>query len=237
MSMNLITKTIMMNMDVKRLLFVVLTFVGLLGVAQNGTKNTFTVEGGMGASAYKWETSQDFGTTIAASWDFNLMTGYYFHDRVNVNLEYERHTYLSGNNDSAEFQTDYIGVNRLGIGLRFAVIDNPKYQMTLGGTVGGFNFGYNVSDSSSTASVSARGIYQTYGITNKFYFGKQRNWGIFLKAGFVNNPMTLDQVTINGETSDEFLGKPVEEYKFNSIGYYLRFGFTVDIKGKTDKEL
>jgi hypothetical protein len=223
----------MMNMDVKKIV------LGLMGamlslslVAQTADKGTFSLEGGVGGNAYKLESSEGFGSTIGASWDFNLMAGYYFHERVNVNLEFERHTYLTDANDSTGRTTDYLGANRLGVGLRFAVVDRPKYQLLLGGTVGAFNFAYDVSDSLVDASFVAGGIYQTYGITNKFLFGEKGAFGLFLKAGIVNNPMTIRDFVINGEQRDEYLGKPIEEYKFNSLGYYLKFGLVYNILGK-----
>lgn len=220
-----------MNMDVKKIMFSAI--FGLLlvsGIGQVGVKNTLTLEAGVGGNAYKWQTSETFNSMVAASWDYNIMIGYNFHPRVNASLEFENHTYLT-NEDSTQYGTDYLGAHRIGIGLRYALIDHPKYQLSLGGTVGGFNFGYNISDSSSTASVKAGGIYQTYGFTNKFLFGEKGAFGLFLKAGIVNNPMTISEVIVNGEQKDELDGRPIQDYKFVSLGYYLKFGLTYNFKG------
>lgn len=224
-------KIIMMNMGVNKLLLIIsLNSVLFLGLGQVGAKNSVTFEGGVGGDVYKWQTSQSFGTTTAASWSFNFMAGYNFHERVNVNLEFENHTYIT-DPDSSDYRVDYLAAHRLGIGLRYAIIDNPKYQLSLGGTFGGFNFGYDISDSTTTASFRARGIYQTYGITNKFLFGSRGALGLFLKAGIVNNPMTINEIIINGESKEVYQGVPISDYRFISLGYYLKFGITYNIIG------
>lgn len=206
--------------------------IPFIGLSQNASKNTFTFEAGAGLDVYRLQTSQSFQESPAASWNYNAMVGYHFHDRVNLNLEFENHTYLIDRTDTTQVaSSDYLGSQRLGIGLRFALVDGPLYQLCIGGTVGGFIFGYEISDSLSTASIRANGIYQTYGITNRFLFGKKRMLGIYLKAGVVNNPMTVRDININGESQESYAGVKVDEYKFNSVGYYLNVGLTLNFSG------
>lgn len=221
-----------MNMGVRNIFGIIGLFFFLTNTyGQIGVKNTFSLEGGVGGNAYKWQTNQSFGSTVAASWDFNIMAGYYFHDRVNVNLEFEMHNYITGQNDSSSHEIDFVGSYRTGVGLRYAVVDNPKYQLLIGGTVGVFNFAYNIHDSTTTASFKAEGIYQTYGITNKFNLGKSGAFGLMLKAGFVNNPMSIKEIVVNDQVQDEYQGIAVNQYRFNSLGYYLKFGLTYSIIG------
>lgn len=152
----------MMSMGVKKLSLIII-FAGFSSqsYAQTGIKKTLSFEGGVGANAYQQQTSQDFGKSIAASWDFNFTDGYYFHDRVNLNNELEAHNYITGEeSDSSQYVIDYVGSYRAGVGLKYAIIDKPKYQLSIGGSVGGFNFNYNISDSANNASFKANGVYQ-----------------------------------------------------------------------------
>lgn len=73
-------------------------------------------------------------------------------------------------------------------------------------------------------------------MTNKFLFGKTEAYGLFLKAGVVNNPMTIREITVNGESRDEYLDRPIGQYPFNSIGYYIKIGLTYSILGNKSDE-
>lgn len=215
---------IMMNMvdRLRKYFFILIALLPITVLGQNASKGMMTFEAGGGVNAYRLQSSQGFGSSPAGSFDINGMIGYYFHKNVNFNLEYENHSYLREVNG----MTEYLGANRIGVGIRYALIDRPKYQLSLGGTVGGFNFGYIVTDSLSVAEFGAKGIYQTYGLTNKFLFGESRKFGLFLKVGLVNNPMTIDKIIINDEEKEELDGIPVRDYKINSIGYYVKLGLT-----------
>ncbi|WP_258542487.1 hypothetical protein [Parvicella tangerina] len=225
-------KIIMMNMGAKKLgLIVCLLLIGVFGVSQTETKGNFTFEGGSGLNGYRMQSSQGFGNSTGASWNANGMVGYYFHNRVNVNLEYQFHRYLLGEEDSTTISdANYISSNRLGIGLRYDIVDKPGYRLSVGGTIGVFDFVSGFEDSTSTATIYATGIYQNYGLTNNFYFGEKKLFGLFVKLGIVNNPMTLKDVIINEEHQEVFQGQPLKNYKFNSIGFYLNIGLSLNIQ-------
>lgn len=222
-------KIIMMNMVVNKIGIALIPLImGSCLFAQHSDKGTVTLEAGLGGNGYKLQTSQGFGSSGAGSWDINVMAGIFTHDRLNFNIEFENHSYLH-DQDTGQNVTKYLGAQRLGLGIRYALVDRPKYQLLLGGTVGGFQFGYEVSDSNSVANLGAQGIYQTYGFTNKFFFGETGRFGIYLKAGLVNNPMRMSYIEVNGEEHAVFQGIPIGEYRFTSTGYYLKFGFTINI--------
>ncbi len=225
-----IMRIITMNMDVKKF-YVFLAFCGLFstGIAQTGVKNTFTFEGGAGLNAYSIQTSQGFEEAIGASWNFNAMGGYYFHDRVNVNMEYQFHRYFTANDSSRVNRANYISSNRIGVGIRFAIVDNGRYQLSVGGTVGLFDFVAGFEDSLSTVVLYANGIYQNYGFTNNFYFGEKKQLGLFVKLGIVNNPMTIKDIVVNDESRESYQEIEVNKYKFNSIGYYLNLGVAFNL--------
>lgn len=235
MNMNLTLTNIMMSTAGRMKILIISGAISLLfgnAFAQNAQKGAFTFELGTGLNGYKLESSQSFDSSPAGSLDFNGMIGYNFHDKVNANLEYENHTYFR----DVTNQTEYLGAHRLGIGLRYAVIDVPSYQLSVGATVGGFNFGYVVKDTASNdVELGAKGIYQTYGITNKFFFGGKKAFGVFLKAGIINNPMTIDKIVVNGENKEELDGVAKSDYKINSIGYYAKFGLMINLVPKQKK--
>ena len=227
MSTNLTLMNIMMIMEGRN--FLKCTLIGLftLGLvsscwSQAGDKGVMFTEIGVGAAGYKLTTNYSFEESVGIESGLIALVGYNFHKNVAFKVEVENRNYVGG--DSVE--VDKIVATRAGLGLEFHAVNKKHFLLSFGMTVGGFGFNYNVMDSTNAIDIKANGIYQKIGISSRFYFGEKSKFGLFLNAGFINNPMTYRSFEFNNENRKYIAGNLVSDYKVLSRGLYANIGLT-----------
>lgn len=197
--------------------------------SQNGDKGNVLIEGGIGVNGYNVLNNWGFGSTIAVSTDLNFTVSYITHKRVGFLAEYERHSYFS----DPDVNVQFLGSNRVGVGLAFHIVNKSKFNMDFGMNVGVFDFEYSfITDNNIPAEVNAQGVYQKLNLTLRKMFGEKGNLGLFFKLGIINNPMQINSLKIDDLESETYMNKPINELILNSAGYYFKLGMTYCIKNK-----
>lgn len=230
MNMNYILMSIMIIMggNIKSTIIVVFVFIGAFidgkSYAQIGDKGILLTEVSGGLSGYSLQTSQDFIESQAVTASLGANVYYNFHENVGFGIEFENHNYVDDQPDSVD--VDYFGATRIGVGTQFHAVNNARFSLSFGMTVGLFSFGQNLKSTDSTSDIRATGVYQNFHVVARYYFGEKARFGIFLKGGLINNPMTFKSFELNGVAYDNLNGISVSDYRVTSTGIHTSIGLT-----------
>lgn len=204
-----------------------LTFVliTLLHYSQSADKGVVNFNLGSGANYNIIQSNirpNNKGQSLALQHRFAI--SYNTHKRVTLGLELVSNSFLT--DDSTRFQSIKSGM--LGVNFEMSLTNREKSRLFVGATIGGFNLDFDVLDSLDNNGVlKGKGAYNKIYLGYNKYFGK--HFGFYIHSGFMNMPVRMESLTINGESKDYFDNKLVTDWKLLMRGGYLNLGLAIKI--------
>ena len=193
--------------------------------AQSADKGRINIYSGIGMGLLKASTNLNLQRSESGVPRlFNLSFDYNTHNQVSLGLEMHNQNFII--EDSSD--VDNMNSNMIGLTLKFHLLNREKSSAYIGTSVGGFNFEYKITDSlNNTGKVLAKGIYNMIYLGFNKYFGKV--FGLYVKAGLLNQPMQMSNVIINGEADTDWFYKDIDKIKMFMLGGFVNLGIVVKL--------
>ena len=119
----------------------------------------------------------------------------------------------------------------LGLNLKYHFLNKEKSSAYVGSSLGVFSFGYKVIDPDfNEGKLIGNGIYNSLFLGYNKYFGNV--FGLFIQTGFINQPMQMDSLVINGNSYDSWNRLQISDWKIKMRGLFVNAGFTLKFRNK-----
>ncbi|GEM_PF-4832185 len=197
-------------------------------LAQSADKGKVNVYLGGGAGLMKREgngninITKEFSSTKAfLGLDLNVK------NQISFGLEVISQYFITA--DTAKVRD--VDGGSLGLNIKFHFLNKEKSSAYFGTSLGGFSFGYKVIDADlNVGKLIGNGIYNSIFLGYNKYFGNV--FGLFIQTGFVNQPMQMDSLVINGTSYDSWNRSQIADWNIIMRGLFVNAGLTFKFRNK-----
>jgi hypothetical protein len=194
-------------------------------VGQSADKGNIQVELGGGLGAYFYYSNIDFGKGIGAvSTVGKFKIDYTVQNQFSLALQGRLDKYIVQGDSTTSFVD--AGSGAIFFTGNYHLVNKEKFNFYVGAGVGIGGIGYSETDTAgNVGTFAAGGIPFIVDVGIRKYF--KEHLGFFVTASWVNYPVSISELTVNGETRNFWSGRAIENINFNLAGINLVAGLAL----------